>query len=59
MYYYVLGCAITCLILCGIGSMDTVDVKPAEIFCKTLLWPVTLLNALVRSSSTRRMHMAR
>ena len=59
MYYYVLGCGIACLILCGIGSMDTVDVKPGEIFCKILLWPVTLLHALMRSSSTRRMHMAR
>ena len=31
MYYYILGCGIACLVLFGINSMDTVDVKPAEI----------------------------
>ena len=52
MYYYILGCGIACLILFGIGSMDTVCVKPAEILVKALLWPVTLMEAVVHRSST-------
>ena len=39
MYYYILGCGIACLVLFGINSMDTVDVKPAEILGKVILWP--------------------
>lgn len=53
MYYYILGCGIACLVLVGIESMDTVCVKPAEIARKVLLWPVTLVQALVRMSETR------
>lgn len=53
MYYYILGCGIACLVLAGIGSMDTVCVKPAEIAVKALLWPLVLVQALVRSSNTR------
>ena len=36
MYYYILGCGIACLVLFGINSMDTVDVKPAEILGKVV-----------------------
>ena len=49
MYYYILGCGIACLVLFGINSMDTVDVKPAEILGKVILWPVALMEAVVRS----------
>lgn len=61
LYCYILGCCIACLIFTGIGSMDTVDVKPAEIVVNTLLWPVALVRRLVRVSSRRsmRMHIAR
>ena len=52
MYYYILGCGIACLVLFGINSMDTVDVKPAEILGKVILWPVDLMEAVVRYSST-------
>ena len=52
MYYYILGCGIACLVLFGINSMDTVDVKPAEILGKVILWPVALMEAVVRYSST-------
>ena len=52
MYYYILGCGIACLVLFGINSMDTVDVKPAEILVKVILWPVALMEAVVRYSST-------
>ena len=48
MYYYILGCGIACLVLFGINSMDTVDVKPAEILGKVILWPVALMEAVVR-----------
>ena len=44
MYYYILGCGIACLVLFGINSMDTVDVKPAEILGKVILWPVALMD---------------
>lgn len=52
MYYYILGCGIACLVLFGINSMDTVDVKPAEILGKVILWPVALMEAVVHYSST-------
>ena len=52
MYYYILGCGIACLVLFGINSMETVCVKPAEMVGKVLLWPVTLMEAVVRYSST-------
>ena len=52
MYYYILGCGIACLILFGINSMDTVCVKPAEILGKVILWPLALMEAVVRYSST-------
>lgn len=52
MYYYILGCCIACVVLLGIDSMDTVCVKPAMILGKVLLWPVTLMEAVVRYSST-------
>ena len=48
MYYYILGCGIACLVLFGINSMETVCVKPAEMVGKVLLWPVTLMEAVVR-----------
>ena len=48
----ILGCGIACLVLFGINSMDTVDVKPAEILGKVILWPVALMEAVVRYSST-------
>ena len=37
MYYYILGCGIACLVLFGI---------------KVILWPVALMEAVVRYSST-------
>ena len=52
MYYYILGCGIACLVLFGINSMDTVDVKPAEIRGKGSLWPGALMEAGGRYSST-------
>ena len=52
MYYYILGCGIACLVLFGIVSMDSVCVKPAEILAKVILWPVALMEAVVRYSST-------
>lgn len=52
MYYYILGFAIACVVQFGIGSMDTVCVKPAEMLVKAILWPVTLMEAVVRRSST-------
>ena len=52
MYYYILGCGIACLVLFGINSMDTVDVKPAEILGKAILWPAPPLEAVGRYSST-------
>ena len=52
LYYYILGCGIACLVLFGINSMETVCVKPAEMVGKVLLWPVTLMEAVVRYSST-------
>ena len=53
MYYYILGCGIACLVLFGINSMDTVDVASlAEILGKVILWPVALMEAVVRYSST-------
>lgn len=51
MYYYILGVGIACVVLAGIGSMDTVCVKPAEIAVKALLWPVTLVEAVVRNNN--------
>lgn len=53
MYYYILGCGIACVVLFGIGSMETVCVKPAEIVVKALLWPVTVVEAIVNHNSTR------
>ena len=35
-----------------IRDRDTVDVKPAEILGKVILWPVALMEAVVRYSST-------
>ena len=52
MYYYILGFGIACLVLFGINSMETVCVKPAEMLVKALLWPVTLMEAVVNYSST-------
>ena len=34
MYYYILGFGIACLVLFGIGSMETVCVKPAEMLSR-------------------------
>lgn len=52
MYYYILGLGIACLVLFGIDSMETVCVKPAEMLVKALLWPITLMEAVVHYSST-------
>lgn len=55
MYYYILGCGVACLVLAGINSMDTVMcVKPAEILVKSLLWPITLVEALMSNHSMNR-----
>ncbi len=61
LYCYILGCGIACLIFTGISSMDTVDVKPAELIVKILLWPVALVRYLVRNtnSNSMKMHPAR
>ena len=40
------------MVIFGIDSMETVCVKPAEMVGKVLLWPVTLMEAVVRYSST-------
>ena len=53
MYYYILGCGIACLVLFGINSMDTVDVKPAEILGKVILWPVALFVTAPRITTSR------
>ena len=58
MYYYILGFGIACLVLVGIGSMETVCVKPAEMLVKALLWPVTLMEAVVNYSSTHHNYKA-
>ena len=58
MYYYILGFGIACLVLFGIGSMETVCVKPAEMLVKALLWPVTLMEAVVNYSSTHHNYKA-
>ena len=52
MYYYILGFGIACVVLFGIDSMETVCVKPAEMLVKAMLWPVTLMEAVVRYNST-------
>lgn len=52
MYYYILGFGIACVVLFGIDSMETVCVKPAEMLVKALLWPATLMEAVVNYSST-------
>ena len=53
MYYYILAAVFAFVwSLFGINSMDTVDVKPAEILGKVILWPVALMEAVVRYSST-------
>ena len=52
MYYYILGCGIAWVVLFGIYSRQTVCVKPAEMGGKVRLWPVTLMEAVVRYSST-------
>ena len=56
MYYYILGFGIACLVL--FGSMETVCVKPAEMLVKALLWPVTLMEAVVNYSSTHHNYKA-
>ena len=58
MYYYILGFGIACLVLFGSGSMETVCVKPAEMLVKALLWPVTLMEAVVNHSSTHHNYKA-
>ena len=59
LYCYILGCGIACLIFTGIGSMDTVDVKPVEIVLNTLLWPVALVRHMMRTSFQMRVHTVR
>ena len=54
MYYYILGCGIACLICCGIGCMDTVDVTPGKGLLNSLIWPVALVAALVDHMDTNR-----
>ena len=54
MYYYILVCGIACLIFCGIGCMDTVDVKPGKVLLNSLIWPVALVAALVDHMDTNR-----
>ncbi len=55
---HILGFGIACLVLFGIGSMETVCVKPAEMLVKALLWPVTLMEAVVNYSSTHHNYKA-
>ena len=54
MYYYILGCGIACLVLFGINSMDTVDVKPAEILGKVILRPYIPLRPAAAAAPTSR-----
>lgn len=48
LYIYVLGCGLACLVLAGISSMETVDVKPARVAAEILLWPAALAEYAVR-----------
>lgn len=45
LYIYVLGCGLACLVLAGISSMETVDVKPARVAAEILLWPAAASRA--------------
>ena len=57
-YYDILGFGVAGLVLLGIVSMETVCVKPAEMLVKALLWPVTLMEAVVNYSSTHHNYKA-
>lgn len=48
LYIYVLGCGLACLVLAGISSMETVDVKPARVAAEILLWPAALAEYAIR-----------
>lgn len=48
MYAYVLGMGIAALCETGIGCMDTVDFKAADLVKKSVLWPVSLAKVVAR-----------
>lgn len=58
MYYYILGCVVACVCLTGSDCMEAMEVKMGDIAVKSLLWPVTLYNAVKRSASVKRVNAA-
>lgn len=56
LYIYVLGCGLACLVLAGISSMETVDVKPARVAAGIVLWPAALAGYAVRRLAAHGAH---
>ena len=56
LYIYALGCGLACLVLAGISSMETVDVKPARVAAEILLWPAALAGYAVRRLAAHGAH---
>lgn len=48
LYIYALGCGLACLVLAGVSSMETVDIKPARLAAGIVLWPAALAEYAVR-----------
>lgn len=59
LYIYALGCGLACLVLAGVSSMETVDVKPARVAAGIVLWPAALAGYAVRRLAARGAHSAR
>lgn len=43
LYLYVLGCEMACLALMGVSSMETVNVRPAQVAAQIVFWPVAVV----------------
>lgn len=56
LYIYVLGCGLACLVLAGISSMETVDVKPARVAAEILLWLAALAEYAIRRLAAHGAH---
>ena len=56
LYIYALGCGLACLILAGVSSMETVDVKPARVAAGIVLWPAALAGDAVRRRAAHGAH---
>ena len=56
LYIYVLGCGPACLVIAGISTMETVDVKPARVAAEILLWPAALAGYAVRRLAAHGAH---